>query len=543
MKYRPRKVGGAFRKLSRQSINKSIARKASAALEVDTDDIINLHNNREKLENSIKDLSAEQILDLLIEVNLVQQQSDNSSKRFMSAAQATNDRLRETLEEKEKVLKNLTQLIHGDSLSSYEEPVNQLVPAFKSLIDELENQNQQLKIARLEAEQAAESKMEFLANMSHEIRTPMNGIFGMVNLVLDTPLNEEQKDYIETVQSSTESLLTILNDVLEYSKLSSSSVSLEARPFRPHRLIVDVIRTFQASAEKKGLTIKWLIDGAIPAELLGDDHRVRQILSNFVGNAVKFTETGNITLQATHMAIEDQLHTIRFTVSDSGIGMDSNTIDRLFRPFTQADASITRTYGGTGLGLAICHELAETMNGKIKVESTPGAGSKFHFDINLQACEQEVGSKEQFTKEVRKPRLSELVGTEQTDKGNILLVEDNPVNQKVTSLIIKRLGYSVTIANNGQEAVELCIESLFDIILMDLSMPVMDGFEATTQIRKQDNLNTKTTIIALTGHAFDEHRKRCEEVGINDFMTKPFDLFKLKSKLDHYARGTNEINS
>jgi len=177
------------------------------------------------------------------------------------------------------------------------------------------------------------------------------------------------------------------------------------------------------------------------------------------------------------------------------------------------------------------------MNGKIKVESTPGAGSKFHFDINLQACEQEVGSKEQFTKEVRKPRLSELVGTEQTDKGNILLVEDNPVNQKVTSLIIKRLGYSVTIANNGQEAVELCIESLFDIILMDLSMPVMDGFEATTQIRKQDNLNTKTTIIALTGHAFDEHRKRCEEVGINDFMTKPFDLFKLKSKLDHYARA------
>ncbi len=402
--------------------------------------------------------------------------------------------------------------------------------------EHLEAENFKLEKAKTEAEELAKSKMEFLANMSHEIRTPMNGIFGMVSLALDTPLDEEQKGYIETIQSSTESLLTILNEVLEYSKLSNSEIIIEHRKFDPRNLIRDIIKTFQASASAKGLSLDALIYPDIPAVLYGDDHRIRQILSNLVGNAIKFTEKGSVQLKLIYKKNKGKRGRICFFVTDTGIGIDKSILPGLFNPFTQADSSITRTYGGTGLGLAICHNLSEAMEGKLTVKSTLGEGTTFCFELNLKDPQStDIDNVSMSTRQTALPTIKELADGKEFPNIPILVVEDNLINQKVTSSIIEKLGYPVTIANNGQEAVELCKEDNFSIIFMDLSMPEMDGFEATSLIRKSEKDGFRSTIIAVTGHAFIEHRQRCEEVGIDDFLTKPYDLFKLKEKLDYYS--------
>jgi len=402
--------------------------------------------------------------------------------------------------------------------------------------EHLEAENFKLEKAKTEAEELAKSKMEFLANMSHEIRTPMNGIFGMVSLALDTPLDEEQKGYIETIQSSTESLLTILNEVLEYSKLSNSEIIIEHRKFDPRNLIRDIIKTFQASASAKGLSLDALIYPDIPAVLYGDDHRIRQVLSNLVGNAIKFTEKGSVQIKLIYKKNKGKRGKICFFVTDTGIGIDKSILPGLFNPFTQADSSITRTYGGTGLGLAICHNLSEAMEGKLTVKSTLGEGTTFCFELNLKDPQStDIDNVSMSTRQTALPTIKELADGKEFPNIPILVVEDNLINQKVTSSIIEKLGYPVTIANNGQEAVELCKEDNFSIIFMDLSMPEMDGFEATSLIRKSEKDGFRSTIIAVTGHAFIEHRQRCEEVGIDDFLTKPYDLFKLKEKLDYYS--------
>ena len=401
---------------------------------------------------------------------------------------------------------------------------------------ELARQNFELEIAKKEAEEVAKSKMDFLANMSHEIRTPMNGIFGMVSLVLDTPLNSEQKDYVETIQSSTESLLTILNDILEYSKLSSAKIVIEQREFNSRDLIKDIVRTFKNLAENRGLSLESMVDPNIPKLLLGDDHRIRQIISNLIGNAVKFTIKGGVSINVSYRTQNDLEHCIRFSISDTGIGMNKETIEKLFQPFTQADASITRNFGGTGLGLAICRDLASAMDGTISVESRTGLGTSFHFDVCLQESKQQNANFGKIGATDRLPTLSDLTDDRTYTNEPILIVEDHPINQQVTSSILQKLGYPVSIANNGQEAVDLCKRYNYSIILMDLSMPKMDGFEAAEKIRLQETGGMRATIIAVTGHAFIEHRQRCEEVGIDDFLTKPYNLFKLKEKLDYHSR-------
>ncbi|MBX2847447.1 MAG: response regulator [Acidiferrobacterales bacterium] len=407
----------------------------------------------------------------------------------------------------------------------------------KKAAQQLEAQNTKLEKAKIEAEELAKSKMEFLANMSHEIRTPMNGIFGMVSLVLDTPLNDEQKDYVETIQSSTESLLTILNDILEYSKLSNSGIRIESRKFNLRDLVRNVIGTFQATATNKGLSLGSVVGPDVPPLLIGDDHRIRQILGNLVGNAVKFTKDGEVQVKVSHDLKGAKGGTVRFLVSDTGIGMDRETIDGLFTPFTQADSSITRNYGGTGLGLAICRDLAKAMNGRLTVESNIGKGSTFCFEVDLHQPRPNSEKRNSAGNPHSQTTIGELAQGQSFPNDPILIVEDNLINQKVTSSIIEKLGYPVTIADNGQEAVDLCRELDFSIIFMDLSMPQMDGFEATELIRRNEKGSSRSTIIAVTGHAFIEHRQRCEEVGIDDFLSKPYNLFKLKEKLDYYSKG------
>ena len=401
-------------------------------------------------------------------------------------------------------------------------------------------QNYKLEIAKKEAEQLAKSKMNFLANMSHEIRTPMNGIFGMVSLVLDTPLNSEQKDYIETIQSSTQSLLTILNDVLEYSKLSNSEIELESREFNPRNLVSDLVRIYQNQADKNGLVLASTTDPDIPRELFGDDHRIRQILSNLINNAVKFTSQGSVKIKTSYVMKNDSKKYVRFSVVDSGIGIDHLALERLFQPFTQADASITREYGGTGLGLAICRDLATAMQGTISVESKLGVGSTFELDLILANPEQDHCATVGADPSASAPTLSDITESQIFADKPILIVEDHLINQQVTSSILEKLGYPVTIANNGQEAVDLCDKNNYSIIFMDLAMPKMDGFEATENIRRREKEGSRATIIAVTGHVFSEHRRRCEEVGIDDFLSKPYNLFKLKEKLDYYS-GKNLV--
>ena len=531
MKHRPRGLGGVYRDLNKIPISQAIARRAGIALGIDSRAVVNVHDNRDHIENIISGLKPAQILDLLIELDLVLQQSDNTAHRSIEDEKRTNEKLKFTLKENQRILNQLSEIVHSQEKSENAESIDQLVPTVSAMVGELQAQNYHLEKAKREAETAANSRMEFLANMSHEIRTPMNGIFGMISLVLDTPLNSEQKDYIETVQSSTESLLTILNDILEYSKISTTGVELEYREFKLRDLVLDVIRTFQAPAEKKGLNLFATIYPNIPRVMVGDDHRIRQILVNLVGNAVKFTEQGGVRLKVSYKMNKSFGSCIRFTIKDTGIGMNDEAITRLFKPFTQADASITRKYGGTGLGLTISQDLAKAMQGQITVQSKVGEGTAFFFELALDEPKIPMSSSDIGTVAT----IKQLADGQQFPNTPILIVEDNPINQKVTSTIIEKLGYPVTIANNGKEAVALCDKDSFSIIFMDLSMPEMDGFEATQIIRSKEDKNSRSTIIAVSGHVFQEHRQRCEEVGIDDFLSKPYNLFKLKEKLDSYT--------
>lgn len=421
----------------------------------------------------------------------------------------------------------------------HEPAVQAVVVVIRDVHSQVE-QAESLARAKEQAEAASRAKSEFLATMSHEIRTPMNGVMGMAELLGQTTLNEQQKDYVKALQTSGRSLLAIVNDVLDLSRIESGKIVLDPQPFDPADFAQDVASLWLPSARLKGLKYSWSIDYGLDTtkgvRLNGDVGRLRQVLSNLLGNAIKFTSTGSVRLRArVGGAGLDGKRLFEFSVEDTGIGIPRDKTGAIFEKFVQADSSTTRRFGGSGLGLAISRQLMELMGGAIEVESIEGKGSIFRASVRLPALDP-----------LPVPRHQPAVGTPAaaTAGARILLAEDNPVNQKVILALLKKLTCEVDVAADGQRAVELSASNRYDLILMDCQMPEVDGFDATRQIRERETSDqgARTPIVALTANALEEDRRRCFDAGMDGFVSKPVSLLALQRTLEEFASSENELS-
>jgi PAS domain S-box-containing protein len=428
---------------------------------------------------------------------------------------------------------------------------------------ELEQKNEELEKALAAAREATRLKSRFLANMSHEIRTPMNGVLGMTDFLLGTGLNPEQQEYAESIKRSADSLLALIEDILDLSRIEAGKLRLDRADFSLQSTIAETASMFALQARAKGLEFVSTISQGLPEHAVGDPGRLRQVLTNLLGNAVKFTERGEVVLKAEVVSQTRDAMQLKFTVQDSGIGVPPGELGRLFDSFTQVDESNTRKYGGTGLGLAISKQLVELLGGEIGLKSEPGKGSKFWFTASFgksarpNSVARAAGNKADLNgRPASTPRVtaakSQSSAGEPTSAAapaspskaspfqasmRILLAEDNEINQRIALRLLQKLGLSADAVVNGREAVEALEKRRYDLVLMDCQMPDMDGFEATAVIRQREGATRHQTICALTANAMDGDRERCLAAGMDDYISKPLGLEKLREALDRWIPG------